>query len=168
MSTEDGASTKRHKAHAMLGQLREGNGVDGEESGGTEGWEEVRAEELSWVAWQSFPGRTPPFVTVCLLMGCYLRRGKCRRRWSHFLGEGLRALVTARHSGCTVNTMKPNYSGFDGAALSSVFRAGMGADPGEYGHSRPRPIHPETPQLRPLGDSTHGAQAGAWRPLSAV
>lgn len=41
MSTEDGASTKRHKAHAMLGQLREGGGVNGGEGGGTEGWEEV-------------------------------------------------------------------------------------------------------------------------------
>lgn len=41
MSTEDGASTKRHKAHAMLGQLREGGGVDGGGAGGTEGWEEV-------------------------------------------------------------------------------------------------------------------------------
>ncbi|CAM9105161.1 unnamed protein product [Ectocarpus fasciculatus] len=43
MSTEDGASTKRHKAHAMLGQLREGGGVDGGEGGGTEGWEEAWA-----------------------------------------------------------------------------------------------------------------------------
>lgn len=42
MSTEDGASTKRHKAHAMLGQLREGDGGDGGEGGGTAGWEEVR------------------------------------------------------------------------------------------------------------------------------
>lgn len=44
MSTEDGASTKRQKAHAMLGQLREGNGADGGEGGGTEGWEEVRVD----------------------------------------------------------------------------------------------------------------------------
>ncbi|CAN0351563.1 unnamed protein product [Ectocarpus sp. 12 AP-2014] len=43
MSTEDGASTKRHKAHTMLGQLREGGGVDGGEGGGTEGWEEAWA-----------------------------------------------------------------------------------------------------------------------------
>ena len=42
MSTEDGASTKRHKAHALLGQLREGGGGEGGEEGGTEGWEEVR------------------------------------------------------------------------------------------------------------------------------
>lgn len=41
MSTEDGASTKRQKAQAMLGQLREGGGVDGGGAGGTEGWEEV-------------------------------------------------------------------------------------------------------------------------------
>lgn len=41
MSTEDGASTKRHKAHAMLGQLRQGSGGDDGDSGGTEGWEEV-------------------------------------------------------------------------------------------------------------------------------
>lgn len=42
MSTEDGASTKRHKAAALLGQLREGGGGEGGEEGGTEGWEEVR------------------------------------------------------------------------------------------------------------------------------
>ncbi|CAM9259165.1 unnamed protein product [Pylaiella littoralis] len=43
MSAEDGASTKRHKTHAMLGQLREGGGVDGGGAGGTEGWEEAWA-----------------------------------------------------------------------------------------------------------------------------
>lgn len=42
MSTEDGASTKRHKAHALLGQLREGGGAEGVGEGGSEGWEEVR------------------------------------------------------------------------------------------------------------------------------
>lgn len=41
ISTEDGVSTKRHKAHAMLGQLQEDGGDDGGEGGGTEGWEEV-------------------------------------------------------------------------------------------------------------------------------
>ncbi|CAM9828683.1 unnamed protein product, partial [Scytosiphon promiscuus] len=43
MSAEDGGSTKRHKANAMLGQLREGGGVNGGEGGGTEGWEEAWA-----------------------------------------------------------------------------------------------------------------------------
>eukprot|EP00903_Cladosiphon_okamuranus_P017528 g16143.t1 len=43
MSTEDGASTKRQKAQAMLGQLREDNGAGGGEGGGTEGWEEAWA-----------------------------------------------------------------------------------------------------------------------------
>lgn len=42
MSTEDGASTKRHKAHALLGQLRERGAGEGGEEGGAEGWEEVR------------------------------------------------------------------------------------------------------------------------------
>lgn len=47
MSTEDGASTKRQKANAMLGQLREGNGADDDEGGGTEGWEEVRVDMVT-------------------------------------------------------------------------------------------------------------------------
>ena len=41
MSTEDGASTKRNKAHALHGQLLEGEGGEGGEEGGTGGWEEV-------------------------------------------------------------------------------------------------------------------------------
>lgn len=34
-------ASKRHKAHAMLGQLREGGSEDGGEGGGVEGWEEA-------------------------------------------------------------------------------------------------------------------------------
>lgn len=60
MSTEDGASTKRQKAHAMLGQLREGNGVDGGEGGGTEGWEEVSADGIPRVTREIARRRMPP------------------------------------------------------------------------------------------------------------
>lgn len=41
MSTGDGTTSKRHKVHEMLGQLREDGAEDGGESGGTKGWEEV-------------------------------------------------------------------------------------------------------------------------------
>lgn len=37
---------------------------------------------------------------------------------------------------------------------------GVGIDSSEYGHRRSRPIHPETPQLRPLGDPAYGTQTG--------
>lgn len=67
MSTEDGASTKRQKAHAMLGQLREGNGVDGGEGGGTEGWEEVRINGVPRLALEE----CPRFFSI----GLNIRRG---------------------------------------------------------------------------------------------
>lgn len=40
-SMEDGVASKRHKAHAMLGKLREGDNEDGDGGGAAEGWEEA-------------------------------------------------------------------------------------------------------------------------------